>query len=68
MPLKASFDRRPGDDEKGCLEPREPLEKLCEREDEEDEDKLHRQGPKVEAVEADCFPPFSEERFFSNES
>ena len=38
MPLKVTFDRRPGKDEDGRLEPREPLKKLREREEEEDKD------------------------------
>ena len=42
MPLKVTFDLRPGDDEEGCLETRALLEKLSEREDKEDEDESRR--------------------------
>ena len=61
MPLKATFGLWPGDDEEGRLEPRELLEKLREREDEDKEDESRRRGPEEEAGEADCFPPLRED-------
>ena len=42
MPLEATFDLRPGDNEEGRLGPRVLLEKLHEREDEEDKDESCR--------------------------
>ena len=50
MPLKATFDLWPGDNEEGRLEPRELLEKLREREDEEDKDESRRRGPERKQV------------------